>query len=288
MENKHNKAVTIFLVVVIVLLIAGLGVMTYFVINLNKKVDSLNTSKTNNQNVVEDNKQESNKGDANINTISKKYNIDDYVKIVDVDIYKNVIDKNSMFLKSIEFSNLPLGTYSEFRHKNKKFLSPSAVDSDKYTFSNEIVCEVYENVLSICETDKWIGGPTTYDFYSLNIDLEKQKIMTNQELLKKCDVKSTDMFNKILNNIANTVTLERFLLDTEGNISADGISIEDFKNNINTYSNIIDNRYDLVTLFVENGKLKAKYTQNSVLEALGMGTHMGKGITSEPQTIELN
>ena len=68
MENKHNKAVTIFLVVVIVLLVAGLGVMTYFVIDLNKKGESINTSKTNNQNVVENNKQDSNKTDVNTNS----------------------------------------------------------------------------------------------------------------------------------------------------------------------------------------------------------------------------
>ena len=63
MENKHNQAVTIFLIVVICLLIAGLGVMTYFVINLNNKVLEL-SSNTNNQNTVEQNTNTNNKLDV--------------------------------------------------------------------------------------------------------------------------------------------------------------------------------------------------------------------------------
>ena len=69
MENKHNKAVTIFLIVVIVLLIAGLGVMTYFLINLNNKTNTQEEvlNATNKQNAVEQNM-----GNVNTNTNSSK------------------------------------------------------------------------------------------------------------------------------------------------------------------------------------------------------------------------
>ena len=96
------------------------------------------------------------------------------------------------------------------------------------------------------------------------------------------------MFEKILKNIKNTVTVDKFLLSTTGDITADKISLSEFDNNISTYAKDIENNYDVVTLYLKNNKLVAVYTQSEILSLLKMGTHMNIGLISEPQVIELN
>ena len=127
-----------------------------------------------------------------------------------------------------------------------------------------------------------------YNYYSLNINLETLKIVNNSELLAIYDIDPTEMYKKILTQIANTVSTDHFLLSTTGIITAKKISIDEFKKNIPTYAEYINNRFDVLTLYIQNNKIYAVYKQNQILRILGMGSHSDGGLIYEPQTTLLN
>ncbi|MNP42225.1 hypothetical protein D3C76_1359810 [compost metagenome] len=85
-----------------------------------------------------------------------------------------------------------------------------------------------------------------------------------------------------------TVSTESFLLDVDGNIDAETISTSEFKSKVSEYSKSLNNRYDVVTLYIKNDNVYCVYKQSEILNLLGMGTHMGLGLIIEPQSIILN
>ena len=195
-------------------------------------------------------------------------------------------DKNGI-VKKAEFKTLPLRTITEFNSKHSEFINPTALETAK--LSNEIIYEVDKNILSVyTKESKLYERGTQYNYYSLNVDLNNNKIITNQELLKIYNINLSNTFEKILNNISNTVTTEQFLLSTDGDINAETITVDKFKENIKIYATYIDNRYDIITLYLKDNKLIVVYDQAKILSVLGMGTHMGNGLVSEPQSLQLN
>ena len=236
-------------------------------------------------NIEEQNQQENNYEDEQN---SKKYNVNDYISVTDFEFNKNCIDCGTYgTVKKVEFKTLPLSLTTEFNSKHTTFINPGALETAK--LSNEIIYGINKNVLSIyTKESKSYDLNTDYHYYSLNIDLDSERIITNQEMLELYNINSSDMFEKILNNIANTVTTEQFLLSTIGDVTAETVSINKFKENIKSYAKQIDNRYDVVTLYLQNNKLIVVYDQAKMLSILGMGTHMGIGLNAEPQSIQLN
>ena len=219
---------------------------------------------------------------------SKTYNISDYVSVTDYEFNKNCIDCGTYgTVKKVEFKSLPLGTINEFESKHNEFINPTVLETAK--LSNEVNYEINKNILSVYTKEtKSYDYETQYDYYSLNVNLNNNKIITNQELLNLYNIKSTDVFTKILTNISNTIKTDKLLLSTIGDVTAETITIDKFKDNIIEYASSIDNRYDIVTLYIKDNKLIAVYNQYKILYNLGMGTHMGIGLVSEPQSIELN
>ncbi len=223
----------------------------------------------------------------NLNSIN--YNIDDYVVISDFELNQNcptctIHNK----VKKIEFKNLPLRLTTEFISKQQDFLNQiTTIES----FS-EVFYEINKSILSVYKKDQRIneyfmhGGE--YNYYSLNINLETLKIVNNSELLAIYDIDPTEMYKKILTQIANTVSTNHFLLSTTGIITAEKISIDEFKKNIPTYAEYINNRFDVLTLYIQNNKIYAVYKQNQILRILGMGSHSDGGLIYEPQTTLLN
>jgi len=265
MENK-NTGIIVLLVLVII------GLIVYLIYDKNQSKNDSNI------NIEEQNKQEE------INN----YNVNDYVLVTDYEFNKNCIDCGTYgTVKKVEFKTLPLSLTTEFNSKHTTFINPGALETAK--LSNEIIYGINKNVLSIyTKESKSYDLNTDYHYYSLNIDLDSERIITNQEMLELYNINSSDMFEKILNNIANTVTTEQFLLSTIGDVTAETVSINKFKENIKSYAKQIDNRYDVVTLYLQNNKLIVVYDQAKMLSILGMGTHMGIGLNAEPQSIQLN
>jgi hypothetical protein len=128
---------------------------------------------------------------------------------------------------------------------------------------------------------------TEYNNYSLNVNLDNNRIITNEELIGMYDLDIDSIYEKILNNLTTTVTTDKFLLSVDGDVSAETISVADFKNKISDYVETLNNRYDVFTLYVKDNKVNLVYSQGGVLQLLGMGTHMGIGLAKD-QTLILN
>ena len=280
-----NKIMKISIVVVLVAAIGLLLVNNLVSNNLQKSNETNNKEQIKENNKVEETNKE-NKIEEKQETHSvdlKEEILNDYVKIVPSEhtiLCSNCTKPN--VVKRAVFSNLPEGTTVEFENKQKEF------NSLDYFITNELYSEVYNNILSVYTKEIIEDMHYQYNNYSLNINLNNKRIITNEELLKIFNISSTTMYEKILNNIANTVKTDKLLLTTTGDIDADKISINNFRNNIKTYSSIIDNRYDAITLYIKDEKLTVVYNQDYILSLLGLGTHMNIGLIQEPQSIQLN
>lgn len=275
--NNQKSKWSFWIIIILIILVIGL---TSFIV-----YDKILSKSCVSTNIEEQNQQENNEKEEQN---SKKYDVNDYISVTDFEFNKNNIDAGTYgIVKRIEFKNLPLRTITEFNSKHAEFIYPTAFETAK--LSNEIMYEVDKNILSVYtkETKLYELG-NKYNCYSLNVDLNNNKIVTNQELLKLYNINSSDMYEKILNNISDTVTSDQFLLSTDGDVTAETLTIDKFKENIKTYVTYIDNRYDIITLYLKDNKLIAVYDQAKILSVLGMGTHMGIGLVSEPQSIQLN
>ncbi len=218
----------------------------------------------------------------NVGTISKKtsnYNIDDYITVKDFNYYTNVDGQ----VKKLEFKNLPATLTSEFYNKHSEFtnkMSGSAEYSNT-NLSNEIFYDISGNVLSVYELDESYlieypygeeQGPmdyTTYDFYSININLDEQKIITNQELLEMYKINPSDVFEKILNDIADLHKDDGLLIPTESQ-AFDNMSSKEFKKNINKYIKQINNRFDKIVLYVRNNNVYVAYDEEDIVRLIGL------------------
>ena len=209
----------------------------------------------------------------------KAYNIDNYVEISAFDGKESITE--------VTFKNLPLGTTVIFMENHEAFLYPQTY-GEEVTHSNTVVCGISNHILSVYTLEEvdWhteIG----YKYYSVNINLDNQKIVTNGELIEMYDLDIDDVYEKLLRNLVSTVEIDSFLLAVNGDVTAPKISISDFAKNIPDYAEMLNNRYDVFTLYIENNKVRLTYNQDEILNLLGMGSHMGVGFTKDP-TIELN
>ena len=312
MDNSKRKNILIVIFIITTIIASILAI--YFAIlkdSSYKNNESIVTEEPNNSNeeniensdnsnINTDNeiKDEENNEEANQNT-DKNYNINDYVLISDFEVNKNCTGcKTHGIVKTIEFKNLPLGITYEFTSKHSDFIHP--ISDAEYNLKNEFIYGIDKNILSVyCfESIGYINDAevspetwpnyTDYNFYSLNVNLDNNKFVTNQELLELYNINPQDMFEKILNNIANTVTIGTLLLTPNGDVSAKRITIDEFRKNIKSYAKTIDNRYDVVTLYLKDNKLNVVYEQNNILSILGMGSNNGIGLVFKPQSLELN
>ncbi len=225
------------------------------------------------------------------------YKIADYITIKDVEIdYKSGITCSTCTVeikgKTIEFTDLPLGTTIEFLKLHKKFLAPTIPDGLVATFSNSIIYEVDNNILSIYTEEEyreedWLYG-MFWNRYSLNIDLNNKKIITNEELINIYGLNINTIYEKILNNIATTIKIEELSLNNLGICSEQTIKITDFAKNIPEYSEMLNNRYDIFTLYLKDNKVYCAYKIYDVIALLGMGTCGGMELAENEQTIVLN
>ena len=256
---KKDKTKIIIIVVLFVIVLALSGYIIYDKIYLSKEDEKTNADQNN-------------------------YKVCDYISISELDVRECSECEVLTTLNIVEFSNLSSGLTTEFENKQQDLINQASANT-----SNEVKYEISQNILSIYTTERTIAevGLDNYNFYSLNIDLKNNKIFTNEEMLNLFEINRTDMFKKILENIATTVETDEFLLTTDGDITAETITIEEFEENIDTYVSNIDNRIDVLTFSIQNGKLVVTFNQSRILSLLGMGTHMDIGLAIEPQSITL-
>jgi len=269
-----NGKKNLVIIIVLSLLAVGLGGYIVYEKVSNNGIGTENKKTTNNDEIIS----EDNANQLTNNT----YNVEDYVVVSDFELNENCIDCGTYgTVKKIEFKELSIGTTAEFIKLHENFIYPNALDTQQ--LSNTVTYSTNNNILSVYTTEKteYSSGPD-YNFYSLNVNLDNNKIITNEELIKMYNLDINSIYEKILNNLATTVTVDQFLLDVYGDILAPTILVEDFKNNISDYVKTLNNKYDIFTLYVKDNKVNLAYSQREILALLGMGSHMDIGLVKDP------
>ncbi len=224
---------------------------------------------------------------------SKKFNVNDYVTVTE--------SKHDLghTVSKIEFKNLSTELTNDFYSKHNEFINSfnnNNFEEDDETGNSEFSNIVYtsidnKNILSICTKESATYKNSLfdkYDCYTLNINLDTQKIVTNKELLEMYQINSSDLFKKILRDIVVNVKLDKFLLSSVGDITADTITLNDFSKNIQSYASTLSNNYDIFSLYTLDNELYAVYNQSNILSYLEIGSHMNAGLLREPQIIKVN
>lgn len=271
------KYLILVLVGIIIVLLIGLGVAISYIIS----------EKNSNQKFANDLVESENTATINTkeNTDEKKYNVTDYIKVEK----KSIKGLANNVVSYATLSNLPETIISDFKTKQNNFINQNENSIRDNTFTNNIIYEVKDNILSIYvdETiqNKENTGYKSCSRYSLNVNLINNNLISNDELLGIFKITSEDMYLNVLKNISENVKTNELLLSTDGDITAEKITIETFKTKIPEEAKNINNKTDLITLYIKNGELQASFYQNEILKAIGMGTHMGIGLIQETQSI---
>ena len=139
---------------------------------------------------------------------------------------------------------------------------------------------VFNNILSTYSISYYevpTGGIAS-KIISDNIDLATGEKLDNKATLDKFGFTVEEIYRKILENISETVTVDSFLLNRSGNILDESISVDAFKRNIDKYIEPLKTDYDLFYIFLKDSNITISYQQHSLLEKLGMSSHMDVGL----------
>lgn len=218
---------------------------------------------------------------------TEKYILSDYVSFTEVSIpitFPDELQKGHTedIVKKVEFKNLPESVISKFNNAQNELMKE---DGYVITVNNIAGATINDNILS---------AYTLYNYHSiygdrgnmetLNYNFETKKELSNEELISLYNLTGSEVYTSILQQLTSNVTAESFLLSTIGDVTAPTISMADFVNNIPEYANTLSSNLGLSQFYIDdNNKVHALYTQKDILEALGMGTHMGIGLASEVQ-----
>ncbi len=314
-EKKKNNVWMIVAIVtagVSVLLLAGIG---YLWVNKNKDQSENQNAKIKEIQRVEMNKVATDEAFGGVTTNAgraraenaqvmdpqresekekKTYFLGDYVIITDHEVQEcnreGTKCQPQYTLKQVTFKNLPELVIADFKNQNQNFINQADLTGiETFLYANKLTSEVDGQILSLsmkeAATSRTDKTQKTYNMYSVNVNLEAQRVATNQELLAKFNITAAEMFRQMLVNLANNVAVERFWLKTADNAALTLVTMDDFKRNIDKYAQYLDNQEDKVILFIENGQLNAAFTDEKILADLNISSDKNEGLRSGIQTV---
>lgn len=174
--------------------------------------------------------------------------------------------------------------------RSASFVIPNpAFNDDTYDGKVKFEYGISDNILfaySISFIPSVTAGGTN-EVISNNIDINTGKNLNNEEVLKRLNITTEGVYEKILENLADSVSIDSFLLNVNGSIDTETITVSGFKNNIDEYVEALKGEQELFYVFLKDSKITVSYSQNEILKALGMSSHMGAGLISEYVEVEL-
>lgn len=168
--------------------------------------------------------------------------------------------------------NVDIGICSESGEATAKF---------EYGFLKNIL-STYSIVYSECMPNNVVSK-----IISNNIDSDTGERLNNEKVLGRFGITMEEAYRNILENLADSVSAKAFLLDAEGSVDAEQISINDFKKNIDTYIETLRNDQENFYVFLKESKIAIAYSQREILEKLGMSSHMDAGLIGGYTEIKL-
>lgn len=253
-----------------------------------------------------------------------KYILSDYLELEQVQATFLLNDvpvsdeKWKVEISDILFKGLEKSLVSKFMDNHSIFLEDykeidvSALngESDFLNISNDISFSISGELLSVLEESE--NSSSTYSLYSpllqsVVIDLKDTSVMTSDSLLDTNGLDLRELYALILEDSVKHMTVKSLIQSPIGDVTADTLSIEKFKENIQDYAKTLSDTKginfsainfndlqseniigDVISLYYSNNKLRVAYKISPILSSIGLSTHMGMGIDQNIQHFDLS
>lgn len=253
-----------------------------------------------------------------------KYILSDYLELEQVQATFLLNDvpvsdeKWKVEISDILFKGLEKSLVSKFMDNHSIFLEDfkeidvSALngESDFLNISNDISFSISGEFLSVLEESE--NSSSTYSLYSpllqsVVIDLKDTSVMTSGSLLDTNGLDLRELYALILEDSVKHMTVKSLIQSPIGDVTADTLSIEKFKENIQDYAKTLSDTKginfsainfndlqsenligDVISLYYSNNKLRVAYKISPILSSIGLSTHMGMGIDQNIQHFDLS
>lgn len=253
-----------------------------------------------------------------------KYILSDYLELEQVQATFLLNDvpvsdeKWKVEISDILFKGLEKSIVSKFMNNHSIFLEDykeidvSALngESDFLNISNDISFSISGDLLSVLEESE--NSSSTYSLYSpllqsVVIDLKDTSVMTSDSLLDTNGLDLRELYALILEDSVKHMTVKSLIQSPIGDVTADTLSIEKFKENIQDYAKTLSDTKginfsainfndlqseniigDIISLYYSNNKLRVAYKISPILSSIGLSTHMGMGIDQNIQHFDLS
>jgi len=109
----------------------------------------------------------------------------------------------------------------------------------------------------------------------------KEKVTTQKD-------KNEEAITSVLDDIEKKVDFNNITKSTNGNITAEKLTKEEFKNKKQEYISKLKTKMDLFKIYEEDENNYVEYEMSSVLKELGYSAHQGVGIKQGIQFVNIN
>ena len=190
--------------------------------------------------------------ETTVEIYSKEYNVDDYVE---------TSKDEETGLKTVSFKKINEELTTLFAENQEKFKELDIKTGNKKT--NIIRTNAEKGVLSVYEKDtvKNVDGVVSENSYSVNINIETNKLVKNAELIELYDKKVDNISKTLVNKFVEVAAEEKF----EGDITADRI-----KENSSKYTALVKENIEKLVMYTRKDKIYVDINPSKFAELLGI------------------
>ena len=201
----------------------------------------------------------------NEDEITKEFKAEDYIVLEDVSF------NDKVSTKKVKLNNLDDSLTKDFYQEQEEVIKSIHVsDSDVFNAEYDLKYFLNNNILSVLYSIKETNeiGTCATKMAVANIDLENNKVISEEELLKKVNTSYNNIVDKYYNN-------ELKNWEDRQNVDYYGVTFGDFKNNKSKYIDLgLEKISDVIYTYIENNQVKYDYYEinvDSLFHQVGKG-----------------
>lgn len=115
-----------------------------------------------------------------------------------------------------------------------------------------------------------------------------EEVKNGQNIQNEVVTEDEEMILKVLDDIKNNTTFENILKSTDGDVTSEKLSKEEFENRKTEFVSKLKENMNLFKKYKEDGVTYVEYETEKVLNVLGFSSHMGVGTKQGIQIINLS
>ncbi len=251
--NKSKKGIIICVIVIFLILV--LIIAAKFIKDSN---DISYLDKFKNLFIIQDNP------DLETGKTDITYSLNDYLVIEE----KIGRDENFKYEQIVFTKELPEDLYKEFIEVQEEFMD---TETEQYYVRRELItsAEIHNNILYILsvQTSYTQDMPVVDSFYTLSINLENKKALSNNDVIAIFEYNLEGVFYKVLEDLIENTNADHYYLSDEVTI----VTKEEFRKNIPVYAQTLSKEeIVLAKLYMQKEKLYVGYIESSILSFLDL------------------